>query len=107
MAEGLDLIVGAGILATELVARETEDGEVFRVFGLEGLVELLEALELRGEAALGGGIHDQDDLAFKGAEGEGLATLCWEDVSDWVFFCAMLANGGQGFHGCAGLSQEH
>lgn len=63
LTEGLDLIVGAGILAAELVAWETDDGEIFGVFGLQVLVELLETFELRGEAALRGGVHDQNDLA--------------------------------------------
>lgn len=63
-------------MAVELVAGEAEDGEVFRVLGLELLVEGLEVFELGGEAALGGGVDDEDDLAVEGAEGEGLALLC-------------------------------
>ena len=46
LAEGLDVVVGAGVLAVELVAGEAEDGEVFRVALLQLLVELLEAFEL-------------------------------------------------------------
>lgn len=76
LAEGLDIIVGAGILATKLVARESEDGEIIAVALLQGLVELFEALELRGEAALGGGVNDEDDLALERGEREFLALLC-------------------------------
>ena len=60
----------------ELVAGEAEDFNVLGVLGLELLVELLEALELRGEAALGGGVDGEDDLAFQRGEGEGLAFFC-------------------------------
>jgi hypothetical protein len=76
LAEGLDIIVGAGVLAAELVARETEDGEVFRVLRLEFLVELLEAFELGSEAALGCSVDDQDSFALERGEGEGLSFLC-------------------------------
>jgi hypothetical protein len=75
LAELLDLVVGAGVLAAELVAGEAEDGEVVRVLLLDGLVQALEALELRREAALGGGVDDEDDLALEGVEGEGGALL--------------------------------
>ena len=57
LAEGLDLVVGARVLVVELVAREAEDLKV-GVFGLDLLVEFLEALELNSEAALGGGVDD-------------------------------------------------
>lgn len=43
---------------------------------LETLVKLLEALELGGEAALGGGVDDQDNLALVLVKGLGLAALC-------------------------------
>lgn len=43
---------------------------------LEALVKLLEALELGGEAALGGGVDDQDNLALVLFKGLGLAALC-------------------------------
>ena len=76
MAEGLDLIVGAGVLVAELVAWETDDGEVLGVFALQVLVELLEALKLRGKATFGGGVDDQDDLAGERGEGEGSTLLC-------------------------------
>jgi hypothetical protein len=51
LAEGLDVVVGPGLLAAELVAWEAEDREVVGVFLLYGLVELLEPFVLRGEAA--------------------------------------------------------
>lgn len=53
-------------MATELVAGEAEDGEVFGMFGFDGLVEGFEAFELWREAAFGGGVDDQDDFAFEG-----------------------------------------
>lgn len=43
---------------------------------LEVLVKLLEALELGGEAALGGGVDDQYDLALVLFKGLGFAALC-------------------------------
>ena len=88
--EGVDLGVGAWILGAELVARKGEDLEArgslrFRVLsgggggvgvgerifhpedlsfnGLDGIVEFLEAGELWGEAAFGGGVDDEDDFA--------------------------------------------
>ncbi len=61
----------------ELVAGESEDDEVVRVVGLDFLVELLEAFELRGEAALGGRVDDEDDFVFEAREGVGLAFFCW------------------------------
>jgi hypothetical protein len=59
---------------------------LFGVALLQGLVELFEALELRGEATLGGGVHDENDLALEGGERESLALLC----------DAKLANGSLG-----------
>jgi hypothetical protein len=46
------------------------------VLGFDGLVEVLEAFELRGEAAFGGGVDHEDDFAFEGGEVEGFALLC-------------------------------
>lgn len=63
LAEALDLLVGAGLLAAELVAGEAEDDKVVGVLLLDFFVELLEAGVLRGEAALGSGVDDEDDLA--------------------------------------------
>ena len=87
-AEGLDVVVCAGVLAAELVAGEAEDGEGVWVGGCDGLVEFFEGGELRGEAALGGGVDNEDDFAFEGGEGEGGAFFCFEGavVSESVFF---------------------
>lgn len=63
-AEVLNLLVGAGLLAAELVAGEADDCEVVGVLLLDLLVDGLEVLVLVGEAALGGGVDDQDDLAL-------------------------------------------
>lgn len=76
LAEGLDLVVRAGVLAAKLVAGEAKNGEVFGMLGLDGLVEVLEAFKLRSEAAFGGGVDDEDDFAFEGGEVEGFALLC-------------------------------
>lgn len=72
LAEVLDVVVGAGLLAAELVAGEAEDLEV-RVLGGDVLVELLEALVLRGEAALGRRVDDEDDAVLVVGEGDLLA----------------------------------
>ena len=58
----MDLVVGTGVLPAELIAGEAEDDELVGVFGLDVLVEGLEAFELRGEAALGGGVDGEDYL---------------------------------------------
>lgn len=60
LAKALNLVVGAGLLAAKLVAREAEDDEALV---LVLLVELFEAGVLRGEAALGGGVDDQGGFA--------------------------------------------
>lgn len=85
LAEGLDVVVGAGVLAAELVAGEADDEEIVGVFALELLVEVLEALELGREAAFGGGVDDEHDLAFEAGEGVGGALLCWEMWSEMIF----------------------
>jgi hypothetical protein len=72
----LDLVVRARVLVAELVAGEPQNGEGIGVFGLDGLVELLETLELRGEAAFGGGVDDENDLALELFEGVWVALLC-------------------------------
>lgn len=74
-AEGLDLGIAAGLLAAELVAGEAEDDKVLGVLALEVGPELLEALVLRGEAALGGCVDDEDDLALVVGERNLLAAL--------------------------------
>ena len=77
MAEGLDVVVGAGFLGAELVAGKAEDGEVIAVFFLDGFVEFFEAFVLWGEAAFGGGVYDEDDFSFVAVEGDGVAFFCW------------------------------
>lgn len=64
-AEVLDLLVGAGLLAAELVAGEADDCEVVGVLLLDLLVDGLEVLVLVGETALGSGVDDQDDFALE------------------------------------------
>lgn len=75
-------------MAAELVAREPEELKVLGVLRLELLVDLLEAFELRGEAALGGSVDGEDDFAFQGREREGLALFCagGSCVSEGDFF---------------------
>lgn len=51
LAKLLNLIVGAGVLTTKLIAREAQDFKVIWVLGFQLLVEFLEPFELRGEAA--------------------------------------------------------
>lgn len=75
LAEVLNVIVGAGFLAAELVAREANDLEV-GVLGADGLVELLETLVLRGEAALGGDVNYQDNFALVLVEWEWFTLFC-------------------------------
>lgn len=41
----------------------------------EGLVQLLERRELRGEAAFGGRVDDEDDFALERVEGKGFTLL--------------------------------
>jgi hypothetical protein len=60
-----------------LVAGEAEDEELVGVRGRDFFVEGFEAFELRGEAAFGGGVDDEDDFAFGVDEGVGLALFCW------------------------------
>jgi hypothetical protein len=80
LAEALDLLVGPGLLGAELVAGEAEDDEIVRVLLLDVGPELLQAGVLRGEAALGGRVDDEDDLALVIGQGDLLAALCG-DVS--------------------------
>lgn len=75
LAERLDLVIAAGVLIAELVAGETEDGERVRVLGINGFVELLKTLELRGKSALGGGVDDEDNFALQRGQGEGFAVF--------------------------------
>ena len=70
VAELADLLRGPRLLAHELVAREPEHLEA-----LVGVlvVQLLEALVLRREAALGGDVHDEERLALVLGQVGGLA----------------------------------
>ncbi|KAL8905899.1 MAG: hypothetical protein Q9207_002336, partial [Kuettlingeria erythrocarpa] len=76
-AEVLDGVVVAWVLGHELVAGEAEDDELVRVGGLNFLVEGFEGGELRGEAAFGGGIDDEDHFVAEVGEGERLAFFWW------------------------------
>ena len=80
LAKLLDLIVAAGVLAAELVAREADNFKVVGVLRLEVLVEFLEPRELRGEAAFGGRVDDEDGFALEGGEVVGCAFF-WMIVS--------------------------
>src|SRR6202040_938341 len=53
------------LLPHELVAGEADDGEAAR---RQSLVQCLERRVLRGEAALGGDVHDEQGLARERAE---------------------------------------
>lgn len=76
----MDGVVVGGILVHELVAGEAEDDKLVFVVGLgiDGFVEGFQPFELRGEAAFGGGVDDEDDFVFEGGEGVGLALFCFE-----------------------------
>lgn len=76
LAEALDLLVAAGLLGAKLVAGEAEDDKVVGVLFGDALVNLLEAGVLAGEAALGGRVDDEDDLAAVVSEGDFLSALC-------------------------------
>ncbi|QBZ58027.1 hypothetical protein PoMZ_02966 [Pyricularia oryzae] len=76
LAKVLNVVVGAGLLAAELVAGEAEDGKVLGVLLGDLLVQGLEAGVLRREAALGGRVDHQDDLALVVGQRGLLALLC-------------------------------
>lgn len=76
LAEALDVVVGAGFLAGKLVAWEAEDDKVVGVLLGDALVDLLKAGVLASQAALGGGVDDEDDLALVVGEGDFLPALC-------------------------------
>jgi hypothetical protein len=54
----LNLILGARLLVAELITWEAEYLEIFWVLGFDFLVEIFQAVILRGEATFGGGIND-------------------------------------------------
>ena len=66
----LDLGVGAGLLGAEVVGGKAADDEAGV---LEAGVELFEGVVLRGEAALGGDVDDEEDLAAVVGEGGAFA----------------------------------
>ena len=69
-AEFGDLLIGAGLLAGEVVGGEAEDDEA-AIFVL--LVEGFEGGVLRGEAAFAGDVYDEEDFAGVVGEGGGRA----------------------------------
>ena len=69
-AERLDLVGRARLLRAELVARDADDREALRA---EALVQLLEALVLRRQAAERRDVDEQRDLALLLGEHAGLA----------------------------------
>lgn len=81
LAEALDVVVGAGLLGAELVAREAQDDKVVAVLGPHVLVQLLQARVLRREAALGRRVDHQHHLALVVGEGDLGAALCGGGVT--------------------------
>ena len=73
LAKLLDLVIGAWVLATELIAGETDDFKVVGVRGFEVFVEFLKAGELGREAAFRGRVYDEDDFVLEVREGIGVA----------------------------------
>lgn len=92
-AEGLDLFQGSRLLAAEVVAWEAEDDEalvlVFVVEGLKGGV-------LLGEAALGGDVDDEDNLALVGFEGGVFAVDVLEGDGAEILGCGADGQDGEG-----------
>ena len=89
----MDLLVIAGGLVGELVAGEVEDLEAL-VAALG--IELLEVVVLRGEAATGRGVDDEQDLALVVVQADllaaGLLDCVTVDVHD-----ALLSRDPHGF----------
>lgn len=70
LAELLDGIVVTGILPGKLITREPEDDEVVLVWcRLDLFPQGFETFKLRGEAALRGGVDNEDDFALMLGEG--------------------------------------
>ena len=65
-------LVGGAALVAEVVAQESDDA---KVPGRVLLIELAERAHLRGVAAVGGGVDDEDHVAFVGGEGFRLGGL--------------------------------
>ena len=72
----MDGVVVSRVLVHELVAGDADDFEGVRVRGFELFVEGFETFELRGEAAFGGGVDDEDDFVAEVRKGVGLAFFC-------------------------------
>ena len=70
VAELLDLLVGSGFLAAEIVGGKAEDVETTMFIGA---VELFKAFVLGRKTTLGGGVDDEQDVALEGFQGGGLA----------------------------------
>src|SRR5450432_3594289 len=80
LAELGDLLVRAGVLGTELVAREADHDQALVAIALP---QPLQAAELRREAALARGVDDQEDLAALARELGRLASdRCGLEVVD-------------------------
>jgi hypothetical protein len=96
-AELGDLLIGAGLLAGEVVGGEAEDDEA-AVFVL--LVEGFEGGVLGGEAALGGDVHDEEGVAGVVGEGGGGAGEGGEgDVVESRHAGSVARGGGEGERG--------
>lgn len=76
LAKLLNLLICSRVLTAELVAWETDDLKVIRVFRFDVLIEFLEAFKLRREAAFGGRVYDEDDFIGELGEVVGLALFC-------------------------------
>jgi hypothetical protein len=82
-AKVLDFVIRAGLLAAKLVAGKAENGKVLGVLVLDGFVDLLEAVVLRGEPALGGSVDNENDLALVVSQRDLLAALYEATISTW------------------------
>ncbi|MPN41179.1 hypothetical protein SDC9_188721 [bioreactor metagenome] len=71
-AEIGDLPIAARFLLAKIIGRETDD---YQPLVLEAGIQLLEAVVLRGEAAVAGGVDDKNHLAGVLAERHRLAVL--------------------------------
>lgn len=69
LAECLDLGVAAGFLSHEIISRKPHDHQLVRVL----FIEFFQFLVLGRQAAAGGGVYDQDLLAFELFESDRIA----------------------------------